>query len=257
MTTDREREPGTVGALETSFSIVELLRDNGGSTVTELANISGRSKSTVHNHLNTLNRIGYVVKEGNEYFLGLNFLDLGDIARDRWNLYEAAKQELDELVADVGEHGQVMVEEMDRGVYIYQAKTERAVQTDSHIGTTVELHATAVGKAYLAYLTEERQSDLLDRLELSERTASTYTERDELEDELALIRERGFAFNDEERFVGMRAVGAPVLGPDDEVLAAISVSGPVTRMNSKRYREDLPEKVMQAARIIGIRATYS
>lgn len=257
MSTDGARDPGTVGATETTFTIVELLRDNEGATVTELTEELDRSKSTVHNHLKTLNRLGYVVKEGNTYYLGLKFLDLGDIARDRWNLYQVAKQELDELVSDVGEHGQVMVEEMDKGVYIYQAKTERAVPTDSHIGTTVDLHATAVGKAYIAHLAEDRRNDLLDRLELSERTPSTHTDRDELEDEFATIRERGFAFNDEERFVGMRAVGAPILGPDDQVLAALSVSGPSTRMDGERYRSEIPEKVMQAARIIGIRATYS
>ena len=257
MGTDEKREPGTVGATETSFTIIELLRDNEGATVTELTEKLERSQSTVHNHLKTLNRLGYVDKKGNTYYLGLKFLDLGDIARDRWNLYQAAKQELDELVSDIGEHGQVMVEEMDRGVYIYQAKTERAVQTDSHIGTPVDLHATAVGKAYLAHLSEERRSDLLDRLELSERTPSTYTDRDELKDELNTIREQGFAFNDEERFVGMRAVGAPVIGPEDKVLAALSVSGPVTRMSGERYREEIPEKIMQAAHIIGIRATFS
>jgi DNA-binding IclR family transcriptional regulator len=60
----------------------------------------------------------------------------------------------------------------------------------------------------------------------------------------------------EERLIGMRAVGAPVLG-DDEVLAAVSVSGPTTRMNGEWYREEIPEIVTQAARIIGIRATYS
>ncbi|WP_435320960.1 IclR family transcriptional regulator [Haloarchaeobius sp. TZWSO28] len=257
MTEEPDEKRGLVGATETSFTIIEFLRDEGGATVTELAANLDRSKSTVHNHLTTLNRLGYIVKEDNTYHLGLQFLDLGDIARDRWNLYQVAKQELDELVTEVGEHGQVMVEEMDRGVYIYQAKTERAVQTDSHIGTTVDLHATAVGKAYLAHLSEDRREDLLDRLELSELTPSTYTDRAALEDELASIRERGFAFNDGERFVGMRAVGAPVLGPDDQVLAAISVSGPATRMQGDRYRTEIPQLVAQAARIMGIRATYS
>ncbi|MEA5388029.1 IclR family transcriptional regulator C-terminal domain-containing protein [Haloarculaceae archaeon H-GB2-1] len=142
-------------------------------------------------------------------------------------------------------------------MYIYQTRTERAVQTDSHIGTTVDLHATAVGKAYLAHLADDRRAALLDDLDLAELTDSTHTDREELEAELASIREQGFAFNDEERFVGMRAVGAPVLGPDDEVLAAISVSGPTTRMEGERYREEIPEQVTQTARIIGIRATYS
>lgn len=257
MPREHTSQSGTVGATETSFAIIEQLRERSGTTVTELAEALDRSKSTVHNHLRTLNQLGYVVKDGSTYYLGLQFLDLGDAARARTNLYEASKQEIDDLVSTVGEHGYVMVEEMGRGVYIYQSKTEQAIQTDSHIGTTVDLHATAVGKAYIAHLSEARRAELLDQIELEKRTESTYTDRDRLESELAAIRHQGFAFNNEERFVGMRAVGAPVLGPDDQVLAAISVAGPTTRMNGERYRSEMPELVREAARIIGIRATYS
>ncbi|EMA53248.1 MULTISPECIES: IclR family transcriptional regulator [Halococcus] len=246
-----------IGATETSFAIAELLRDQGGATITTLAEEVGRSKSTVHNHLQTLRESGYVVKDEGTYYLGLGFLDLGNAARQRWNLYEIAKPEMDELVSAVGERAQLMVEEQGRGVYIYQTKAEGGVQTDSHIGATVDLHATAVGKAYLAHLPADELVDLRERLDLDERTGRTLTDWDELERELETIRERGYAFNDEERLIGMRAVGAPVLGDDDEILAAVSVSGPTTRMADEWYREEVPEIVTQAARIIGIRATYS
>jgi DNA-binding IclR family transcriptional regulator len=257
MTADEPSEAGTVGATETTFAIIEHLREAGGERVTALAEELDISKSTVHNHLRTLTRLGYVVKDGSTYHLGLKFLDLGDAARARRNLYDVAKQEMDELVSTIDEHGHVMVEEMDRGVYIYQSKTERAVQTDSHIGTTVDLHATAVGKSYLAHLPEDRQQELLNQLEFTQRTESTHTDREALQSELADIRQQGYALNDQEAFAGMRAVGAPVLGPNDQVLAAISISGPTTRMSGDRYRSELPEMVQETARIIGIRATYS
>lgn len=257
MSEDGGSSDGLLGTTRTSFIIIDQLRDSGGMGVTELANALDRSKSTVHSHLQTLRKMGYVVKEGDTYYLGLKFLNLGDAARDRWNLYQVAKQEMDELVSTVGERGQVMVEERGQGIYIYQSRAERAVQTDSHIGMTVNLHATAVGKAYLAHLPEDRREALLDELELSQMTDATHTDRVTLEEDLATIRDRGFAFNDEERITGMQAVGAPVLGPDDYAIAAISVSGPTTRMNGERYRSDVPEMVLQAAKIIGIRATYS
>jgi len=257
MARNQADESGTVGATETSFAILSYLKSESGANVTGIATALELSKSTVYNHLRTLNRLGYVVKEGNTYHLGLKFLDLGNAARDRQDLYEVAKAEIDDLVSSIGEHGYVMVEEMGRGVYIYQSKTARGIQTDSHIGTTVDLHATAVGKAYLAHLPDDRRTRLLDDLELSPRTESTYTDRGRLETELDAIRRQGFAFNNEERFVGLRAVGAPVLGPDDEVLAAISISGPTTRLTGDRYRTEIPGKVQETARIIGIRATYS
>ncbi|WP_424009386.1 IclR family transcriptional regulator [Haloferax denitrificans] len=256
MNTDGNNAAGTIGATKTSFGIVEHIRDHDASGVSEIANDLGISKSTAHNHLKTLAELDYVVRQGDEYALGLKFLDLGDHARTRHALYHASIGEMDDLVEAVGERGQVMVEENGRGVYIYQVKSEQGLQTDSHIGTTVDLHTTSVGKSYLAFCDEERRREILDG-ELTRLTTKTIDDRDALEAELATIRERGYAFNDEERITGMRAVGAPILSDDETILGAISVSGPTTRMKGEWYHTEVPEMVTQAARVIGIRATYS
>jgi DNA-binding IclR family transcriptional regulator len=256
MTTNDPSTGGLIGATKTSFGIVEHLRSNGAAGVSEVATALGVSKSTAHNHLQTLARLGYVIQTDDGYDLSLKFLDLGDHARKRHALYHASISEMDDLVEAVGERGQVMVEENGRGVYIYQVKTEQGVQTDSHIGTTVDLHTTAVGKSYLAFCDEATRDRLLGD-NLSELTSNTISDREALLDDLEAIRERGHAFNDEERITGMRAVGAPILSDDDSVLGAISVSGPTTRFKGEWYRQEVPEMVMQAARIIGIRATYS
>lgn len=246
-----------VGSAETTFRIIERFRSGKGASITELAESVGVSKSTVHNHLQTLRHLGYVVKEDGEYRLGLRFLALGDRARDRYDLYHVAKPEVDSLVEAVGERVQVMIEENGRGIYIYQSLADQGVRTDSHIGTVVDLHATAVGKAYLAHLPEDERTALIDRLELAERTPDTVTDRATLEAELAEIRERGYAFNDEERTVGMRAVGAPIVLDDGRVLGGISVSGPITRMKGEWFREEVPELVRQSSQVVGIKAMYS
>ncbi|SFK64115.1 transcriptional regulator, IclR family [Halogranum rubrum] len=256
MTTNDPATEGQIGATKTSFGIVEHLRNHGTMGVSEVASALGVSKSTAHNHLQTLAELGYVIQTDEGYDLSLKFLDLGDHARRRHALYHAAISEMDDLVEAVGERGQVMVEENGRGVYIYQVKTEQGVQTDSHIGTTVDLHTTAVGKSYLAFCDDDTRERLLEN-SLSELTSNTISDRETLLEELETIRERGYAFNDEERITGMRAVGAPILSDDDTILGAISVSGPTTRMKGEWYRREVPEMVMQAARIIGIRATYS
>lgn len=245
-----------VRATETSFAVVEEIADRGSAGVTELATVLDVSKSTIHSHLQTLSNLGYIVREDDKYRLGLRFLTLGDLSRREHELYHAARQEVDELVDSVGERGQVMVEENAQGIYVYQVKSDRGVQTDSHTGTTVDLHATAVGKSYLAHLSEDEAAALIDRIDLHPRTANTIDDRDDLVAELDRIRERGYAFNDEERINGMRAVGAPILTDDVDVLGALSISGPTTRLNGEWYREEVPEMVQQAARVIGIKATY-
>jgi DNA-binding IclR family transcriptional regulator len=257
MTTNNEGNGGGVGATQTTFAIIERLRGDEGTGVSALASKLDLSKSTVHNHLQTLQQLGYVVKENGEYRLGLRFLGLGDRARQRHNLYHVAKPETDSLVEAVGERAQVMVEENAVGIYIYQSLADQAVRTDSHIGTVVNIHATSVGKAYLAHLPDDDLERILDVAELGEQTPNTLTDRQTLRAELDEIAERGYAFNDEERTVGMRAVGAPILSDDDRVLGGISVSGPTTRMNGSWYREEVPDMVTQSARVIGIKATYS
>jgi len=257
MATNDTGNSGGIGATETSFAIAEQLKLKEQTGVSELADQLDLSKSTVHNHLQTLRQLGYVVKEDGQYRLGLQFLGLGDRARQRHDLYHVAKPETDSLVEAVGERAQVMVEENAVGIYIYQSLADQAVRTDSHIGTVVDLHATAVGKAYLAHLPGAHLERILDQAELGEQTPNTLTDRETLRAELDEIADRGYAFNDEERTVGMRAVGAPILSDDDRVLGGISVSGPTTRMNGSWYREEIPDMVTQSARVIGIKATYS
>lgn len=258
MTRDNTPNAASIGATERSFRILERLGERGGCGVSELAESLSVSKSTVHNHLQTLRELGYVVQAGDDYRLGLQFLGLGDRARQHHALYHVAKPETDSLVEAVGERAQVMVEEDGVGIYVYQSLADQAVRTDSHIGTVVDLHATSVGKAYLAHLSDDRLDAALDGVTFDEQTPDTLTDAGALRAELDEIAERGYAFNDEERTVGMRAVGAPILSADDDrVLGAISVSGPTTRMKGTWYHEEVPEMVTQSAQIIGIRATYS
>jgi DNA-binding IclR family transcriptional regulator len=250
------RTSRTIGSTETSFAVVELIGERGEAGVSEVATELGVSKSTAHNHLATLEDLGYVVRGQEGYALGLGFLGLGDRARARYGLYYPAKAQVDELVEAVGERAQVMVEENGRGVYLYQSRADGGIRTDSHVGTAVDLHTTAVGKAYLAFCDPERRDRILSG-DLAAKTPNSVTDRESLGSELETIRDRGYAFNDEEKTLGMRAVGAPISSDDGTLLGSLSVSGPTTRMTGDWYREEVPGMVVEAARIIGIKATYS
>ena len=239
------------------FDIVEYLGENGTSSVTSIADALEMAKSTVHAYLSSLETRGYVVREKKKYCLSLQFLSLGDYARRHHGLYMSAKSEIDELAATTGERVQLMVQEGTIGVYIYQTQGNKAVQTDSHVGTTVALHATAVGKAYLAFLPDDQVKKILDRTELSAVTDKTITDRSALLDELRVVREQGYATNMEERIAGMRAVGAPIRDSDGDAIAAISLSAPTTRLQGEQLERVIPEKILQTARVIELRTTYS
>lgn len=245
-----------IRATRNSFRILETLRDRGRAGITELADQLEMSKSTVHEHLVTLRELGYVTVEDGEYALCTTLLTFGGSARQKEALFEFAKDEIDELARETGKTAKVVTEEYGRGVYLYQSHGKEGVRTDAHVGTVVYLHATGVGKALLAHLPEERIEEIIETHGLPKRTENTITDEDELYAELETIRERGVAFDNEERIDGIRCVAAPIQR-DGEVLGALSISGPKRRIPDERFRNEYPDLIRETARVIEINTTYT
>ncbi|MBV0901327.1 IclR family transcriptional regulator [Haloarcula salina] len=246
-----------IKAAKVSFDVIEALREREGAGVSELATALEMPTSTIHDHLRTLEQQGYLVKEDGEYRVGARFLELGEQARSRKKVYGIARPEVDSLAEETGEHANLLIEEHGLGVFLYKARGEDAVNLDTHAGMRVLLQTTALGKTILAYRPREEVEAILDEHGLPEITANTVTDRDELLDELETIRERGYALDDEERVQGMRCVAAPILSDDQEAIAAVSVSGPRSRMAGDRYTEEIPELVLRSANVIEVNMTYS
>lgn len=245
----------SVQATETSLTIIEALKREESASLSELAREVPASKSTIHNHIRTLVKNGYVVKtDTGDYRLSLVLFDLGEHARSTIPLYKAGITVVDEVVEKTGEKAQIMVEEHGKGYYIYRAQGDDAVTT--RVGREVDLHCTSAGKAALAHMPEEKVDRIIEEHGLTKETTNTITDREEFFENLETIRERGVAFNDEERLKGLRAVGAPILDDDGTLMGAISVSGPTTRMNGSRYREDIPKLLQQSANVITIKTKY-
>ena len=252
-----ERSPHTVKTARTVFSIVEALRETNGSGVTELARRLGVAKSTVHRHLSTLEELEYVEQRGDEYALGLKFLELGEHTRKQNPAYVLTRKKVDELATESGERAQFIVAEHGVGVYVHRQSGERAVETDSEIGKRIPLHATAAGKAILAFTSPERVEAIVERRSLERLTETTVTDYDELSRELAEIRERGYSFNDQENTQGLRAVGVPVRTADDSVLGALSVSGPTHRLKGDLFEHEIPDLLLGTANELELNIKYS
>lgn len=252
-----ESWPKPIQATETSFRVLEALKQLDGCTVTELARELDLPKSTVHNHLCTLVENEYAVREEDTYRVGLRLLELGEYTRNRMTVYEVAKPEVIALADETGEQANLAVEEHGRGVYLCRDEGEDAVQTDAYAGMRSHLHCTALGKAILAYRPREEVDAILDRHGMPERTSATITDRETLYDELDAIRERGIAFDREERLDGLQCVAAPITNDDDRAIGAISVSGPTSRMQGKRFESDIPALLSDAANVIELNITFS
>lgn len=247
---------GTVQAVETSLDVLHALRRLDGAGVSELARELDVSKGTVHNHLSTLAREDYVVKDAaDQYRLGVRFLDLAHHARRRVGTFDTVRREVDALARDTGEMALFTVEEHGLGVCLYRSLGAEAVDTPLYIGHRDTLHHTAVGKAILAHLPRERVERILDERGMEAATPATTTDRAALFEELDAIRERGVAFNREETLQGLAGVGVPVLEQDGTVVGAISVIGPRSRMDDERFHDDLPERISRSVNIVELNAT--
>jgi DNA-binding IclR family transcriptional regulator len=163
--------------------------------------------------------------------------------------------ELDDLAAETGEVAQFATEEHGRAVYLDKARGEQAVNTASTVGKREYIHCISLGKAMLAHLPEERVEGIVDRHGLPAQTPNTITDRETLFEELETTRERGYAVDDEEKIEGVRCVAAPLT--DDGVVGAISISGPSSRMDGERFREELPRKLLRWANVIEINAKFA
>lgn len=235
------------------FEILGALQEHNGATVSELAASFEMSRSTLYDYLGTLYELEYVVKDGDEYDVGLKCLDHGMYAREKVELLEHASGPLQQLAIETGQVAWLYVEEHGRLVYLDSAEGERAVRTRGRVGMRSYLHCTAAGKAMLAHLPEEAVRDRLP--ELPKLTAETITDVDALLAECEAIRDRGYAFNVGESMPDARAVAAPIL-IDDEPLGAVTVVGAANRLRGTRFREDIPEVVLAAANDIELNFRY-
>jgi len=246
--------PRTVNAVQFSCDIIDALKQLNGAGVTEIAEHLDASKGAVHTHLSTLRSNELVVKQDGEYRLSLRFLDLGKHVNDQIEIYDVVEEEIEDLAANSGEVAQFMVEQHGRGVYLAKAEGENAVQTASYVGNRNPLHCTALGKAILAHLPSERVDEIIDRHGLPAKTPNTITDREELLERLETVRDRGLAFDREEIFKGLQCVAAPVLDQEDEVIGAVSVTGPSSRMRGEHLTEEVAEMVEHTSNVIEINA---
>ncbi|MFC6864597.1 IclR family transcriptional regulator [Halomicroarcula sp. GCM10025817] len=240
-----------IQAVHTMFTVVDGLREFDSVGVSELASTLELPKSTTFVYLKTLEEAGYVVNDGGEYRLGLRFLELGGSIRQRLRLFQAAKQEIDELSSQVGEVANLGVMEDGQRVLLYTSQPSDGMFDNAPTGEFTNMHWTALGKALLSQLSDERVDAVVDQHGLPSATDATITERDALFDELEAIRERGYAIEDQERREGVKAVAIPVRYSDDpDPVAAAAISGPKRRLGDDSLDDGILEGLREAVNII-------
>jgi DNA-binding IclR family transcriptional regulator len=239
-----------VQTLNRALDIIEIIQEEEGAGVSEIADKVDLGKSAVHNHLSTLVDRNYLTKKDKKYFVGLGFLGLGECARKRERLYEISKDKIDDLASGTGQAANLLVEVDGMGIYLYQSRGENAVELNSYAGMEVHLHATSLGKAILAFRPEEEVNRIIERYGLPEITEETITSKDKLFQSLEDIRENKYAFDQEERIPGLCCVASPILNRQERSIGAVSISCPVHQVSQERLHQDFPQTILKTANVI-------
>ncbi|MGW6194874.1 IclR family transcriptional regulator [Kribbella sp. NPDC055110] len=240
--------PGTVQSIERAAAVLRLLAAApDGLGVADLGNALGLAKTTVHGILRTLHQVGFVEQDhsGAHYHLSDAFGRLGESYLDPNELRSRAINWADSLASRSGEV--VRVGRLVEGKVEVVHHVFRPDDSDQalDVGTTLPPHATALGKAVLAYDTSGAARPR--RLEAF--TTRTITDPVRLSEELARVRSRGWATEFEEHTVELASIAAPIRGLGGLVVGAVGLAGRIERIcdSRLRHRADLVTMVRATA----------
>ncbi|MEO1491430.1 MAG: HTH-type transcriptional regulator BhcR [Pseudomonadota bacterium] len=243
-----EKEGAPVQALERGLHLLNLLARERRTSLTEIALRAGMPPSTAHRLLTTLQNHRFADFDENTqgWMIGVEAFRIGSGFLNRINIVEAAQPVMHALVTETGETANLAIADAGDVVFVSQVETPNPIRAFFRPGTRSHMHASGAGKALLAQMTRPDVEALLQQRGLPEFTETTITKPDLLFDELDQIGKRGWSYDDEERYAGMRCIAAPVFGAHGTAVAAVSVSGPSARFTEPRIA-DFSAAVRQAA----------
>lgn len=235
-----QKKQKTIGSVIKAVEIIELLsaaEDEMG--VTEISQKLNYGVSASYHLLATL-KMCRMIEQNNKtkkYRLGLKLWKIGRMAMKQNHLTSFIQPYLVKLRELTEETANLTIMENGDIVYIAQEESLKLIRMFTKIGARVPLHCCAAGKAILAYQPEEKQNSIISTLNFRKYTDKTVVDSNRLKEELEKIRHHGYAFDDEEREVGVSCIAAPIFDFDHEAIAAVSISGPTSRFDNETKKK--------------------
>ncbi len=222
-------------------------------TLADLAERSGIPRATAFRLLTTLEHNGFLAKDRGTYQLGIKCFVLGNIVAGGLDLRETAHPHLVALRDATRETTQIAILDHWQVVYLERVLSPEPMGSmRSRTGAILPAYCTGLGKTLLAFLPEADVEAWAATQKFAPLTPRTITSAKRLLKELRMIRARGYAVDDEEREKGVRCVAAPIRNHNGDVVAAVSVAGPIDRMPQNLAGSDVTAAVLAAAREISI-----
>jgi DNA-binding IclR family transcriptional regulator len=229
----------SVPSIDRALAVFELLaQSRGGFSVSEISRKLTLPKSSVHLMVGTLERRGYLQKHAlsGKYCFGLKLVSLSRTALENLDLREEAKPYLQALMRKTGLTVHMAVLERNEAVIIEKIECPGLLRLATWIGRRLDVNCSGVGKALIAFLTDEEFDLQFKSKALARHNENTTVSTSKLKRELERVRSLGYSLDDEEDEIGFRCIGAPIFDYTKRVVAAISVAGTTAQIPN----ENLP-----------------
>lgn len=247
------REYGGVQSVARALTLLEIIADLGGeASLTDIAGRAGLNVSTCHHLLSTLVTKGYAARVPNRrsYALGVRVLYLSQVCQRQVDLPRRATPFIERINVSTGETIHLAVLQGSSIIKILKRDARHAIRIDSaSVGRSDAAHATATGKAILAWLPQDDVVQVTAEHGMKRFTDKTIIDLPSLLDELSLVRREGYAMDREEFIDGVICVAAAIRDRAGSVIGSIGASTPAMRA-SEQHLTHMRQEVMAAARAL-------
>lgn len=229
-------DPNLIQSLSRGLAALDLVAEHS-TTPRALAEAMGVDRSTAYRILVTLAAHGFVERDplSEQYTISSRkILALGSRINANLHWPTLASPWLKQLRDETGEAVNIAVLQGSEVVYVNHLPSHEAITVGPLLGLRRPLHVSAVGKAIVAFLMAGERDALLAGLDLKGATPHSITNQEQFLDELNRVRAQGFAVDDEETFIGVRCVAAPIHDHTNQVIASMGLSGPASRVTRER-----------------------
>ncbi len=252
-----KKEKKFIQSIGRATTILQYIADNGNSArLVDMSNDLGLNKSTLHSIISTLQQLGYVSQdeETSKYSLGIKLFELGKTYEKDMSIKKIVRPFLEKLVEEFQETAHLAVESQLQVLFIDRVEPSHSLRTITNIGEKDYMYYTAVGKVLLAAANKEKQESIIEKSGLKTFTDKTITDAVTLKQELSQVKLKGYAYDREEKELGVNSVAVPIKNHKGKTVGAISLSGPTSRVSEEKLnkmRDRLLEVSMEISNALG------
>jgi IclR family pca regulon transcriptional regulator len=251
-------DPDVIDSVEKALRLLQSFSpEHPAMTLSEAAELTGLSRATARRILLTLSRLGFATSDGRKFQLTPRVLRLGYSYLSTQPWWEHAQPQMRALADELRESCSIATLDGPDIVYVARVPGSRSMSITLNTGSRLPAYPTSMGRVLLAALPETTLESYMDGVTLETLTPHTITDPAKLRDELARVREQGYALVDGEREEGVRSAAAPLRNHSGQVIAALNVSVNAARISLDDLRSRCVPRVVATAESISAEVRFA